>query len=128
MGNPITVSSDSTEDLSRSAYDHLWMHFTRMSSYENAPVPTIVRGEGTHIYDDKGRRYLDGLAHAVIAAGGHIYERSAVDEFSGEPLGATANGFAVTADDVVIATHNPLAGLSSLPVATVLPVAISTRR
>ena len=31
---------------------------------------------------------------------------------------ATANGFAVTADDVVIATHNPLAGLSSLPVAT----------
>ncbi|MGW4567391.1 hypothetical protein ACWEN3_35065, partial [Streptomyces sp. NPDC004561] len=29
-------------DLSRTAYDHLWMHFTRMSSYENSPVPTIV--------------------------------------------------------------------------------------
>jgi len=64
------------------------------------------------------RRYLAGLARAVVAAGGRIYERSAVEEFSGEPLGATANGFAVTADDVVIATHNPLAGLSSLPVAT----------
>ena len=31
---------------------------------------------------------------------------------------ATANGFAVTCDEVIIATHNPLAGLSSLPVAT----------
>ena len=39
----------STKDLSKTAYDHLWMHFTRMSSYENSPVPTIVRGEGTHI-------------------------------------------------------------------------------
>ncbi len=64
------------------------------------------------------RRYLDGLARAFVAAGGRIYERSPVEEFRGEPLGATVNGFAVTADDVVIATHNPLAGLSSLPVAT----------
>ncbi len=64
------------------------------------------------------RRYLAGLAHAVVAAGGHIYERSAVEAFIGDPLGATVNGFAVTGDDVVIATHNPLAGLSSLPVAT----------
>jgi glycine/D-amino acid oxidase-like deaminating enzyme/nitrite reductase/ring-hydroxylating ferredoxin subunit len=65
------------------------------------------------------RRYLAGLAHAVAAAGGHIYEQSSVDAFVGEPLGAKVNGFAITADDVVIATHNPLAGLSSLPVATV---------
>ncbi len=70
MGNPIIVSTD-TKDLSRTAYDHLWMHFTRMSSYENAPVPTIVRGEGTHIYDDKGKRYLDGLAGLFVVQAGH---------------------------------------------------------
>jgi glycine/D-amino acid oxidase-like deaminating enzyme/nitrite reductase/ring-hydroxylating ferredoxin subunit len=64
------------------------------------------------------REYLTGLARAVVAAGGHIYERSAVDAFHGDPLGVTANGFAITADDIVIATHNPLAGLSSLPIAT----------
>ena len=64
------------------------------------------------------RRYLAGLAHAIEAAGGHIYEQSSVDEFIGEPLGAKVNGYAITADDVVIATHNPLAGLSSLPIAT----------
>lgn len=61
----------STKDLSRTAYDHLWMHFTRMSSYENSPVPTIVRGEGTHIYDDKGKRYLDGLAGLFVVQAGH---------------------------------------------------------
>src|SRR5690606_40077159 len=58
VGNPIIVSTDSPKELSKSAYDHLWMHFTRMSSYENAPVPTIVRGEGTHIYDEDRKRYL----------------------------------------------------------------------
>jgi glycine/D-amino acid oxidase-like deaminating enzyme/nitrite reductase/ring-hydroxylating ferredoxin subunit len=64
------------------------------------------------------RLYLAGLAQAVVAAGGRIYEHSAVETFNGDPLGVTANGYAVTADDIVIATHNPLAGLSSLPVAT----------
>ncbi|WP_306318695.1 MULTISPECIES: aspartate aminotransferase family protein [unclassified Streptomyces] len=67
MGNPIAVS----KDLSQTAYDHLWMHFTRMSSYENAPVPTIVRGEGTYIYDDKGQKYLDGLSGLFVVQAGH---------------------------------------------------------
>nr|WP_320777613.1 aspartate aminotransferase family protein [Streptomyces sp. CRN 30] len=66
-----TDAESSHKDLSRTAYDHLWMHFTRMSSYENAPVPTIVRGEGTHIYDDKGKRYLDGLAGLFVVQAGH---------------------------------------------------------
>jgi adenosylmethionine-8-amino-7-oxononanoate aminotransferase len=56
---------------SSTAYDHLWMHFTRMSSYKDAPVPTIVRGEGTYIYDDNGRRYLDGLAGLFVVQAGH---------------------------------------------------------
>ncbi|MFB6816362.1 aspartate aminotransferase family protein [Streptomyces sp. NPDC056347] len=67
MGNPIAVS----KDLSRTAYDHLWMHFTRMSDYETAPVPTIVRGEGTYIYDDQGKRYLDGLSGLFVVNAGH---------------------------------------------------------
>ncbi|MFE9682512.1 aspartate aminotransferase family protein [Streptomyces sp. NPDC006285] len=68
MGNPIAVTA---KDLSRTAYDHLWMHFTRMSSYENAPVPTIVRGEGTYVYDEQGKRYLDGLAGLFVVQAGH---------------------------------------------------------
>ncbi|MFE7813542.1 aspartate aminotransferase family protein [Streptomyces sp. NBRC 110035] len=65
------MSTDSPKDLSKAAYDHLWMHFTRMSSYEHSPVPTIVRGEGTHIYDDRGKRYLDGLAGLFVVQAGH---------------------------------------------------------
>ncbi|HEU5428183.1 MAG TPA: aspartate aminotransferase family protein [Actinocrinis sp.] len=53
------------------AYDHLWMHFTRMSSYKDSPVPTIVRGEGVYIYDSEGRRYLDGLAGLFVVQAGH---------------------------------------------------------
>ncbi|GAA2668325.1 aspartate aminotransferase family protein [Streptomyces aculeolatus] len=78
MGNLITVSKDSTAAsgttppaASKAAYDHLWMHFTRMSSYENAPVPTIVRGQGAYIYDETGKRYLDGLAGLFVVQAGH---------------------------------------------------------
>ncbi|THA24258.1 aspartate aminotransferase family protein [Streptomyces sp. RKND-216] len=67
MGNPITVS----KTQSQTAYDHLWMHFTRMSSYEHAPVPTIVRGEGTSIFDERGKRYIDGLAGLFVVQAGH---------------------------------------------------------
>lgn len=49
-------------DLQQAARDHLWMHFTRMSAYDDAPVPIIARGEGSYLYDVEGRRYLDGLA------------------------------------------------------------------
>jgi adenosylmethionine-8-amino-7-oxononanoate aminotransferase len=55
----------------RRAQDHLWMHFTRLSSYADHPVPTIVRGEGAYIWDTEGRRYLDGLAGLFVVQAGH---------------------------------------------------------
>jgi len=57
--------------LQRAAKDHLWMHFTRHSSYESADVPIIVRGEGAYIYDAQGKRYLDGLAGLFVNQLGH---------------------------------------------------------
>jgi adenosylmethionine-8-amino-7-oxononanoate aminotransferase len=59
------------EQLDQAAREHLWMHFTRQSSYANAPVPTIVRGEGARIYDINGRSYLDGLAGLFVVQVGH---------------------------------------------------------
>jgi len=55
----------------QAARDHLWMHFTRMSAYEDAEVPVIVRGEGAYIWDARGRRYLDGLAGLFAVQVGH---------------------------------------------------------
>jgi adenosylmethionine-8-amino-7-oxononanoate aminotransferase len=57
--------------LAGSAKDHLWMHFTRMSTYQQVDVPVIVRGEGPYIWDDQGRRYLDGLAGLFVVQAGH---------------------------------------------------------
>jgi len=57
--------------LQKSARDHLWMHFTRMSSYDNADVPIIVKGEGPYVYDAKGRRYLDALSGLFVNQLGH---------------------------------------------------------
>jgi len=57
--------------LQQSARDHLWMHFTRLSSYQSGEVPVIVRGDGAYIYDARGKRYLDGLAGLFVSQLGH---------------------------------------------------------
>jgi adenosylmethionine-8-amino-7-oxononanoate aminotransferase len=49
-------------DLQRAAKEHLWMHFTRMGGFGTADVPIIVRGDGCHLEDANGRRYIDALA------------------------------------------------------------------
>ena len=51
--------------------DHLWLHFSRMSSYATKPVPTIERGDGAYIWDTNGRRYLDGLSGLFAVQVGH---------------------------------------------------------
>jgi len=71
FNSPTQYTESDAKRLSDSARDHLWMHFTRLSSYENAPVPTIVRGEGAYIYDIQGRRYLDGLSGLFTVQVGH---------------------------------------------------------
>ncbi|MDQ6838474.1 MAG: aspartate aminotransferase family protein [Actinomycetota bacterium] len=50
---------------------HLWMHFTRMSSYDHHDVPIMVRGEGPWVWDSRGRRYLDGLSGLFVVQVGH---------------------------------------------------------
>jgi adenosylmethionine-8-amino-7-oxononanoate aminotransferase len=57
--------------LQQLAKRHLWMHFTRMSAYERAEVPIIVRGEGCYVWDERGRRYLDGLSALFCVNIGH---------------------------------------------------------
>jgi adenosylmethionine-8-amino-7-oxononanoate aminotransferase len=70
------MPSDAFDDaafdrLQQSARDHLWLHFSRMGSYETAEVPVIVRGDGAYIYDARGKRYLDGLAGLFVSQLGH---------------------------------------------------------
>ena len=59
-------------DPQEAAKRHLWMHFTRMGSYDSVNhVPVIVHGEGPYVYDEHGKRYLDGLAALFCVNAGH---------------------------------------------------------
>jgi adenosylmethionine-8-amino-7-oxononanoate aminotransferase len=70
--SPQSVDEAGRDRLAERARDHLWMHFTRHSTYEHGGhVPVIVRGEGAYVYDDQGRRYLDGLSGLFVVQVGH---------------------------------------------------------
>ncbi|GAB3291933.1 aspartate aminotransferase family protein [Pseudoclavibacter terrae] len=59
-------------DLQQKAKDHLWMHFSRQSVMEDgAGVPIIVKGDGHHIWDSKGKKYFDGLSGLFVVNAGH---------------------------------------------------------
>jgi adenosylmethionine-8-amino-7-oxononanoate aminotransferase len=64
-------TKDEIAALQEKAKRHLWLHFTRMSSYASQDVPVIVRGEGQYVYDQNGKRYLDGLAGLFVSQIGH---------------------------------------------------------
>ena len=65
-------STDRRPRLDASARDHLWMHFTRHSTFETGgEVPIIARGDGAYVYDVAGRRYLDGLSGLFVVQVGH---------------------------------------------------------
>jgi adenosylmethionine-8-amino-7-oxononanoate aminotransferase len=48
------------------------MHFTRLGGYDaQHEVPVMVRGEGAYVWDQHGKRYLDGLAGLFTSQLGH---------------------------------------------------------
>ncbi|MEA2265305.1 MAG: hypothetical protein QOE27_888, partial [Solirubrobacteraceae bacterium] len=67
-GRPRAVAPEDLQELARR---HLWMHFTRMGAYADHEVPIIVRGDGCNVYDEHGRRYLDGLSALYCVNVGH---------------------------------------------------------
>src|SRR5579875_1954084 len=72
LGDQMSESDQTGPDsLQRAAKRNLWLHFTRMSAYRDADVPVIVRGSGEYVYDQRGKRYLDGLAGLFVSQIGH---------------------------------------------------------
>jgi adenosylmethionine-8-amino-7-oxononanoate aminotransferase len=72
---PVTTFND--DDLQQKAKDHLWMHFARQSVLEEHGAPIIVKGDGHHIWDSKGKRYFDGLSGLFVVNAGHGRKRLA---------------------------------------------------
>ncbi|WP_459983974.1 aspartate aminotransferase family protein [Nocardioides sp. AN3] len=74
MSQNRAIGSESSFDhtaMQAAARDHLWMHFTRMSAFDDKDVPIIVRGEGAYVWDATGKRYLDALAGLYANQIGH---------------------------------------------------------
>ncbi|MEV0053595.1 aspartate aminotransferase family protein [Saccharopolyspora shandongensis] len=74
---PAAPQSTPTRPLGDRARDHLWLHFAQHASFADSDIPVIVRGEGTHVYDDRGKRYFDGLAGLFAVQVGHGREELA---------------------------------------------------
>ena len=66
------------------------------------------------------RKYLAALARVIRDQGGHIHEKTEVEEVSDAPLGLKANGHFVRCRDVFIATHLPLLGIPNDKDATLI--------
>jgi adenosylmethionine-8-amino-7-oxononanoate aminotransferase len=69
----ITNAIETSETtLQEQARRHLWLHFSRMGSYDDDhEIPIIVRGEGCYVWDEHGNRYLDGLSSLFCVNIGH---------------------------------------------------------
>src|SRR5580704_16910701 len=65
------TSSDAISNEQGAAKRNLWLHFTRMSAYTDSDVPVIVRGSGAYVFDQHGKRYLDGLSGLFVSQVGH---------------------------------------------------------
>jgi adenosylmethionine-8-amino-7-oxononanoate aminotransferase len=66
-----SYTKDEIAALQEKAKRHLWLHFTRMSSFADAEIPVIVSGKDQYVYDQHGKRYLDGLAGLFVSQIGH---------------------------------------------------------
>jgi adenosylmethionine-8-amino-7-oxononanoate aminotransferase len=64
--------------------DRVVLHFTA-NDEDWRELPTIVRGEGTWVFDDKGNRYFDGLAGLYTTQVGH--GRKVLGEAAAEQIG-----------------------------------------
>jgi adenosylmethionine-8-amino-7-oxononanoate aminotransferase len=78
IDTPISTGTKFSEaELQQMSKDHLWMHFSRQSAAEANGVPIIVKGDGHHIWDSKGKKYFDGLSGLFVVNAGHGRRRLA---------------------------------------------------
>jgi adenosylmethionine-8-amino-7-oxononanoate aminotransferase len=78
---------------------HVWHPFTQYEEWSSQPMIVIERGEGVHLVDTEGRRYLDGVSSLWCNVHGHRHPR--ID--------------AAIRDQLDRIAHTTLLGLASTP-------------
>jgi glycine/D-amino acid oxidase-like deaminating enzyme/nitrite reductase/ring-hydroxylating ferredoxin subunit len=66
------------------------------------------------------RKYLAGLLRAIHGDGSHVFENTAVEDVTDNPLTVKAGSHTVSCEYVVLATHTPRIGKANMLSATVL--------
>ena len=64
-----------TQSLSALDHQYLWHPFTQMKEWVEEDPIIIERGEGAHLFDTKGRRYLDGTSSIWVNIHGHQHPK-----------------------------------------------------
>jgi adenosylmethionine-8-amino-7-oxononanoate aminotransferase len=70
-------------------HSHLWHPFTQQRDWVGDEPVMIVRGEGSELIDDRGRRYLDGVSSLWCNVHGHRHPR--IDEALRDQLDRVAH-------------------------------------
>jgi adenosylmethionine---8-amino-7-oxononanoate aminotransferase len=70
-------------------HDHLWHPFTQQQGWSEEEPLLIERGEGSHLFDVDGRRYIDGTSSLWCNVHGHCHP--VIDEAIREQLGRVAH-------------------------------------
>jgi glycine/D-amino acid oxidase-like deaminating enzyme/nitrite reductase/ring-hydroxylating ferredoxin subunit len=66
------------------------------------------------------RKYLARLAALINGDGSFVFENTACDDVTNDPIGVKVGNHSVRAADVVLATHTPLMGKTNIASATLL--------
>lgn len=88
-----------TADFRRLDRDHVWHPFTPMLEYSREDTPVIAAGDGFHLIDTDGKRYLDGTSSLWCNVHGHCVPE--IDAAIRDQLGKVA--------------HSTLLGLANVP-------------
>jgi len=70
-------------------HDHLWHPFTQQQAWLEEEPLLIERGEGCHLIDDEGNRYIDGVSSLWCNVHGHRHPQ--LDAAVSEQLGKVAH-------------------------------------
>ena len=87
--------------------------FVEQVPYANRPGVRFAHQAKFH-----PRRYLAALLRAIPGEGSHVFEKTAFEEATDNPMAVRANGKTIRCDYVIIATHNPLMGSKGVVAAT----------
>jgi adenosylmethionine-8-amino-7-oxononanoate aminotransferase len=75
MTDLISGPASTTEDLREAADKHLWRHFAEIDEARRTPLPIMVSGDGCHVTDSEGNRYIDGISCLFCVNLGYSFGR-----------------------------------------------------